>query len=185
MKVQFDVKYGENVIAIPLGNGTYKFTVKYGTNILVLPDVVKKQDNGMTNLWNAKVTIYNDIEGNAVEGRRFERFVIPECNVQSGYVTNADGTIEKIVNAKTITTKAVDSYKTPREYKLIPIDQRDNFFTASINDFVVLGEVDDIVTTAREFQQLQNKYKDYGFSVTAVNEYIHGMSVDNVQIIHA
>ena len=45
--------------------------------------------------------------------------------------------------------------------------------------------VDDIITTAREFQDLQSKYKSKGFSVTAVNEYIHGMAVDNVQIIHA
>jgi hypothetical protein len=48
-----------------------------------------------------------------------------------------------------------------------------------------LAEVDDVVTTSREFQELQSKYKNNGFSVTAVNEYIHGMAVDNVQIIHA
>jgi hypothetical protein len=185
LKVEFDVKYGENIIAIPLGNGTYKFKVKYGTNVLVLPEIVKKHDNGMTDLWSAKVTIYNDVEETAVEGRRFERFVIPNCNVQGGFVTKADGTVENIVNAKTIITKAVEYYKSPREYKLIPKDQRSNFFTVNANDFVVLGEVDDVVTTPLEFQQLQKKYKDYGVSVTAVNEYLYGTTVDNVQIIHA
>lgn len=185
MKVEFDVKYGENIIAIPLGNGTYKFKVKYGTNIIEFPEIVKQRDNGMSNLWDAKVTIYNDVEATAVDGRRFERFVIPRCNVQGGYVTKADGTVENIVNAQTITTKAVEYYKAPYEYKAIPTDQRENFFTARVNDFIVLGEVDDVVTTPKEFQQLQSKYKDFGFSITAVNAYIHGMSVDNVQIIHA
>ena len=139
----------------------------------------------MTDLFNKKVTIYNDISKNAVEERHFDRFVIDKCNIQKGILQNADGTIEKVVNAQTITTKDVEHYKTPIEYALFPADVRDNYFTANVNDFVVLAEVDDVVTTSREFQDLQSKYKNNGFSVTAVNEYIHGMAVDNVQIIHA
>jgi hypothetical protein len=73
----------------------------------------------------------------------------------------------------------------PIDYRRLPSDIKDKYYTAQINDFVVLGEVDDVVTTSREFQELQNKYKNNGFSVTAVNEYINGMTVDNVQIIHA
>lgn len=139
----------------------------------------------MTDLWKQKVTIYNDIPKTAVEERHFDRFVIDKCNIQKGMLQNADGTIEKVVNAQTITTKDIEHYKTPLEYALLPADEKDKYFTANVNDFVVLAEVDDIVTTSREFQDLQSKYKNNGFSVTAVNEYIHGMAVDNVQIIHA
>ena len=139
----------------------------------------------MTNLFSQKVTIYNDVDADGVNPRRFDRFVIDFCNIQKGILQNADGTIEKVVNAQTITTKDVKHYKTPLEYALLPADEKDNYFTANVNDFVVLAEVDDVVTTSREFQELQIKYKNNGFSVTAVNEYIHGMSVDNVQIIHA
>lgn len=139
----------------------------------------------MTDLWGKKVTIYNDIPKTAVEDRHFDRFVIDKCNIQKGVLQNADGTIEKVVNAQTITTKDIEHYKTPLEYALLPADEKDKYFTANVNDFVVLAEVDDVVTTSREFQDLQSKYKSNGFSVTAVNEYIHGMSVDNVQIIHA
>ena len=139
----------------------------------------------MTDLWKRKVTIYNDITKTAVEERHFDRFVIDKCNIQKGILQNADGTIEKVVNAQTITTKDIEHYKTPTEYALLPVDEKDKYFTANVNDFVVLAEVDDVVTTSREFQELQSKYKNNGFSVTAVNEYIHGMAVDNVQIIHA
>ena len=139
----------------------------------------------MTDLWKQKVTIYNDIPKTAVEDRHFDRFVIDKCNIQKGVLQNADGTIEKVVNAHTIITKDIEHYKTPLEYALLPADEKDKYFTANVNDFVVLAEVDDGVTTSREFQDLQSKYKSNGFSVTAVNEYIHGMSVDNVQIIHA
>ena len=139
----------------------------------------------MTDLWKQKVTIYNDIPKTAVEDRHFDRFVIDKCNIQKGMLQNADGTIEKVVNAQTIITKDIEHYKTPLEYALLPADEKDKYFTANVNDFVVLAEVDDVVTTSREFQDLQSKYKNNGFSVTAVNEYIHGMAVDNVQIIHA
>ena len=145
----------------------------------------KRRKLGRTELFKSKVTIYNDIPSDGVNARRFDRFVIDLCNIQKGVLQNADGTIEKVVNAQTITTKDIEHYKTPLEYALLPADMKDDYFTANVNDFVVLAEVDDVVTTSREFQELQSKYKNNGFSVTAVNEYIHGMAVDNVQIIHA
>lgn len=139
----------------------------------------------MTNFFKQTVTIYNDIPSDGVNARRFDRFVIELCNIQKGVLQNADGTIEKVVNAQTIIAKDIEHYKTPIEYAQLPVDEKDKYFTANVNDFVVLAEVDDVVTTSREFQELQSKYKNNGFSVTAVNEYIHGMAVDNVQIIHA
>lgn len=145
----------------------------------------KSRQLGRTELFKSKVTIYNDIPADGVNARRFDRFVIDLCNIQKGILQSADGTIEKVVNAQTIITKDIEHYKTPLEYALLPADMKDYYFTANVNDFVVLAEVDDVVTTSREFQELQSKYKNNGFSVTAVNEYIHGMSVDNVQIIHA
>ena len=139
----------------------------------------------LTDLFKKKITIYNDIPSDGVNPRRFDRFVIDLFNIQKGIMQNADGTIEKVVNAQTIITKDIEHYKTPLEYALLPADLKDKYFTANVNDFVVLAEVDDVVTTSREFQELQTKYKGNGFSVTAVNEYLNGMSVDNIQIIHA
>ena len=176
MKVGFNVKYGYNEIEIPITDKT----------------VPKFQKSGMTDLFSSKVTIYNDItyesygtSEEVIKKRHFEKFVIDKCNIQKGILQNADGTIEKVVNAQTITTKDIEHYKTPIEYALLPADVKDKYFTANVNDFVVLAEVEDVVTTSREFQDLQSKYKNNGFSVTAVNEYIHGMAVDNIQIIHA
>lgn len=139
----------------------------------------------MTDFFKNKVTIYNDVPSDEVNERRFDRFVINKCNIQKGILQNADGTIEKVANALTIITKDITHYISPKKYALLPVDEKNKYFTANVNDFIVCEEVEDIVTTAREFQELQNKYKDIGFSVTAVNEYIYGSSVDNVQIIHA
>ena len=65
----------------------------------------------LTELFNKKVTIYNDIASDGVNARRFDRFVIDLCNIQKGILQNADGTIEKVVNAITITTKDTEHYK--------------------------------------------------------------------------
>ena len=136
----------------------------------------------MTNLFNSKVTIYNDIPAHAVNPRRFDRFVIDKCNIQGGIVSKADGTIENIVNAVTVISKDVDRYNAPLEYAKLPVDIRENFYTAQVGDFIVLSEVDDIVTTSREFAELQEKYKDNGIVVRSVSPNIHCMSVDNVTI---
>ena len=136
----------------------------------------------MTNLFEQKVTIYNEVANDGVNPRRFDRFVIDLCNIQKGALQNADGTIEKVVNAQTITTKDIEHYKTPLEYAKLPVDIREDFYTVQVGDFIVLAEVDDVVTTSREFAELQDKYKDNGIVVRSVSANIHGMSVDNVTI---
>ena len=136
----------------------------------------------MTDLWKQKVTIYNDIPKTAVEERHFDRFVIDKCNIQGGIVSKADGTVENIVNAVTVISKDIERYKSPLEYAKLPVDIRETFYTVQVGDFVVLSEVDDIVTTSREFAELQEKYKDNGIVVRSVSANIHGMSVDNVTI---
>lgn len=165
MKVKFNVKYGENEIDIPIPEQSQRPTFDKG---------------GLANLWKHKVTIYNDISKTAVEERHFDRFVIDLCNIQGGIVSKADGTIENIVNAVTIISKDVDRYKTPLEYAKLPVDIRESFYTVQVGDFIVLAEVDDVVTTSREFAELQEKYKDNGIVVRSVSANIHGMSVDNV-----
>ena len=140
----------------------------------------------MTELFNKKVTIYNDITSDGVNPRRFDRFVIEFCNIEKGILQNADGTIEKVVNAITITTKDTEHYKSSLEYRYLPVDEKEKYYTVQVNDVVIFGEVDDIITTRKELDDLlAKKYKNNGFIVTAVNEYLNGMSVDNIQIIHA
>ena len=169
MKIGFDVKWGHNEIDIPITNGmTPKFS-----------------PYGLKSKFVDKVTIYNDIPSDGVNLRRFDRFVIDNCLIYNQATEGADGTIQKIINAQNVITKDIEHYKAPIEYKQLATDEKDNFYTVQIDDFVVYGEVDDIVTTSKEFQNLQQKYKDNGFLVTSVNASIFGMAVDNVHIMHA
>lgn len=136
----------------------------------------------MTNFFEKKVTIYNDVPADAVNNRRFDRRVVNKCNIQGGIVSRADGTVENVVNATTVITKDVARYKSPIDYKETPVDLASGFYTVQIGDFVVLGEVNDIVTSGREFSELQQKYLSNGFVVRSVSTNINGMSVDNVQM---
>lgn len=164
MKVGFNVKYGHNEIEIPITERTVPILDK----------------DSLTDKFSKKVTIYNDIPSDGVNPRRFDRYVIEKCTIQGGYVEKADGTIQTIANAKTVITKDIEHYKEPIEYAKLPSDQKDNFYTVQIDDFVVLAEVDDVVTTSREFEALQKKYAKNGFSITAATPYIFGTAVDNV-----
>lgn len=169
MKVGFKVKYGYNEIEIPITERT----------------VPKFQGDGLTDLFRKKVTIYNDVAADGVNSRRFDRFVVDRCAIYNQATEAADGTVSRVVNAQNVITRDVEHYKTPLEYARLPADEKEKYYTVKVNDFVVLAEVDDVVTTSREFQALQEKYRDNGLSVTAVNASINGMSVDNVQITHA
>lgn len=139
----------------------------------------------MTDLFQSKVTIYNDIPATAVTPRRFERFVIDRCNIQSGKVSTADGTIIDVVNATTVVTKDISKYKSPNEYINTPIDLREKYYTVQVGDFVVFEDVNDVVETPQQWQHLLTKYAHNGMKVTSVSPNIYGMSVDNISFTNA
>ncbi len=139
----------------------------------------------LTDKFTDKVTIYNDISSDGVNPRRFDRFVIDKCLVYEQLTESADGTIQRIVNAQNVITKDTEHYKSPLEYARLPADLKAQYYTVQVDDFVVLAEVDDVVSTSREFQELQEKYKDNGFSVTAVSAYLKGTNTNNIHIMHA
>lgn len=169
MKVEFDVKYGKNVIDIPITDETKPKYRPYGKN----------------DKFTDKVTIYNDIASDGVNPRRFDRFVIDKCLVYEQLTEDADSTIAKKINARNVVTMDTEHYKSPLEYARLPADLKEQYYTVQVDDFVVLAEVDDVVTTSREFQELQEKYKNNGFSVTAVSAYLKGTNTNNIHIMHA
>lgn len=169
MKLEFTVKYGKNVLDIPITEETKP----------------KYRPYGKIDKFTDKVTIYNDIPSDGVNPRRFDRFVIDKCLVYEQLSESADGTIQKVVNAQNVITKDTEHYKSPLEYARLPADLKEQYYTVQVDDFVVLAEVDDVVTTSREFQDLQEKYKDNGFSVTAVSAYLKGTNTNNIHIMHA
>lgn len=134
----------------------------------------------MTELWKDKVTIFNDIPATATENRHFDKFIIENCNIQGGRTSRMDGTIENIVNSKTVWTRDVEHYKEQREYMLLPVDERESYYTAQIGDFVVFGEVEDIVENAVDYATLQKKYANNGFKITSVSPNVYGMKNDNI-----
>lgn len=170
MKVEFNVKYGKNVIDIPIEENARPSHRPYG-----------KGDK-----FTQKFTIYNDIPDDGVNDRHFDRFVIEKCMVYGGTAERAaNGTIQNIVNAQTVITKDIEHYKSPLEYLRLPVDEKDKYYTAKANDFIVFAEVDDVVTTSLEFRDLQDKYKNNGMSITAVNPYIFGLATDNITLTNA
>lgn len=136
----------------------------------------------MTQLFEQKVTVYNDILATETGSRRFERHVIPMCNVQGGYVQKADGTIQNIVGAKTVIMRDISHYRSPEEYATLTIDERESLYTVRIGDYIVLREVDDDVSSGK---QLQQKYGDEVITVSDISVNIFGMKTDNITVTNA
>lgn len=133
-----------------------------------------------------KCTIYINIPKDAIGERRFKKFVIDKCLIYGGSAERtSNGTIQNIVNALTVTTKDIEHYKEPMKYLELPEDEKNGFFTAKPNDYIVFDEVDDIVTTSAEFGALQKKYANNGMSINSVNAYIYGLNTDNVTMTNA
>lgn len=134
----------------------------------------------MTDFFTKTVTIYNDITADSVNPRRFDRNLINSCSVQGGFVSSSNGTIVNIVNSQNVITKDIKRYVPYEAYRKLPEDLRTDCYTVKIGDFIVFGEVEDVATTAAEFSQLQQKYKNNGMKVTSFTECLHGMIVDNI-----
>lgn len=134
----------------------------------------------MTDFYTEKVTIYNDITSDGETERRFDRFVLDKCSVQRGYISKTDGTVQNIVNAVNVLTKKIDNYKPPSEYYKLSPELHDKFYTVQVGDFVVFGEVDDIVSSSKEFEALQRKYVNNSMIITSVSVNIHNTAVDHI-----
>lgn len=163
------------------------FKVKYGTNTITIPtaDYIRLSRRPWgANLFNRTVTIYNDIPADSARElpRSWQRTVLRNCNIQGGLASKANGTVENIVNAQTVTTKDVDAYLPPVEFYALPVEKRPDFYTLNVNDFIVFDEVLDEVTTSREWSTLQSNYNKIGMSVETVSVNIYGTGADNISV---
>lgn len=138
----------------------------------------------MTNKFTETVTIYNDIPEDEVNPRRFYRHVVGKCLIYNALTESGENTIQRIINAQNVITKDTEHYKRPYEYAKLPEDVKEKFYTVQIDDFIVFGEVDDVVTTSDEFQRLQEKYIDNGFLVSSVQTYTKGEKTNHIHIMH-
>lgn len=139
----------------------------------------------MTDLWNTKVTIYNDVPKRLLTERHFNRFVIDKCQVQGQFVEKVNNTIQNIVNAKTVITKDFEHFKNNAEYDSLGVDEQTNYYTARVGDFLVFDEVEDVITTNQEFQELQKKYVNNGMKITTISISRNGFKVDNITFTNA
>ncbi len=163
-----------------------EFKVKYGKNTIYIPDTSEAKPKfrpyNITNKYKDKVTIYNDVVNS--EGLRvFNSCVIDKCMIYNQLVESADGTIQRVVDTQNIITKDTEHYKPISEYAKLTQEERKNYYTVQVDDFIIFDVVDDVVTTGMEFKELQEEHKGNGLLVTGVYANVRGMMVDNVQIV--
>lgn len=142
-----------------------------------------------------KITIYNNIPAKANTPMQYGfRYVLDKvCKIDT-VSQKLNGTTTQFVNGDTVITENIGQYRPPTDmlgedvvnytdfgYYAIPELYRRQYWTFAPQDFIVYGEVDDIVTNAQEFSALKQKYKYSGMIIANVADNRVGLDIDNVE----
>lgn len=132
-------------------------------------------------LKNADITIYNRYYDLASDIYKYQRTVIKGVNWQS----KRNGTVSDkgllLADSTLIFVDKLDNYVSPKRFsKLQPIERK-KYFTFTIGDKIVKGEVDFEVTGLKphSIADLENEF-DYVITVKSVNELLGHFEVEGV-----
>lgn len=163
MKVSFDVRYGRNVIDIPL-----------------YPEPKTQGGGNLSDLKDKTFTIINRIptSANNPQISKWIKSVLMKCDMQDGIFDKTSQTM--VYKAHTWTAWVADwqRYKAPHwlddGYYALADDEKSEFYTVNAGDLLIFSEIPDSAPTSeQEFQQLAAKYKNTGGILTASEAYIN------------
>lgn len=118
--------------------------------------------NNYPQWWNQVVTVYNKFEDPQTRVIKWYRTVIPRCFwryieekfIINGTVVNANVTVCRIPKQ--------DNYLERYKWEQLSNDEMDKYFTLTIGDMIVRGEVDDVIdeyTPGKRSNDFLTKYK--------------------------
>lgn len=132
-------------------------------------------------LKNADITIYNRYYDLASDIYKYQRTVIEGVNWQS----KRNGTVSDkgllLADSTLIFVDKLDNYVSPKRFAKMQPLEREKYFTFTIGDKIVKGEVDFEITglKARSIADLENEF-DYVVTVKSVNELSGHFEVEGV-----
>lgn len=132
-------------------------------------------------LKNADITIYNRYYDLASDMYKYQRTVIEGVNWQS----KRNGTVSDkgllLADSTLIFVDKLDNYVSPKRFAKMQPLEREKYFTFTIGDKIVKGEVDFEITglKARSIADLENEF-DYVVTVKSVNELSGHFEVEGV-----
>lgn len=139
----------------------------------------------MKDIYTEKCTIYNKIPAHGDSPIRYSRCVIDRCSIQGGIVDKSKENLRTSASIATVRTKDIAHYKPPT-FELgvgfYAMFHTKDFYTASADDFIVYGEVNDVVNNASDFSKLKTVYKDKGFVITRVLPHLALPKVAHIEI---
>lgn len=164
IKVPFKVKYGQNVIEIPINTGD---------------KVYHDNASGLAEFNKDVFTIINQVpESQTVPTKTaWKKHRLLQCCKRDGLYDKTSGQMSYKANTWTAYIRDWHDYKPPLwvngGYYAMSEAEQDGCFTVNVGDLLIFADIpDDTPTTLQEFVLLQNKYKDSGGIITGVEVYI-------------
>lgn len=113
--------------------------------------------------WDTTITVYNQFEDPQTKVITWNRYVINGCfwDYQHNKLTVGETVLES--NKTICRIRKDDKFLEAFEYRQIPNDQKENYFTLAKGDILIKGEVDDEINEYERDHRstdLIKKYKD-------------------------
>ena len=162
VKVPFKVKYGQNIIDIPVNGGKL-----YSDNAPA----------GLSNLNGETFTIINQIPQSQTVATKigWEKHILINCSRRDGLYDKSSGQMVYKSNTWTAYIHGYQNYRMPLWCNdgYYSIDTRDDYFTVNVGDLLIFADIDDTAPKSQqEFVALRDRYKDLGGIITACEVYI-------------
>ena len=162
MKIRFDVKWGTNVIDVP-----------------ICPEP-QNENGGLSNLKDKTFTVINRIP-TAAGSAQIEKWIkntLRGCDRLDGIYDRTNGTMVRAADTWTAWLGDWQSFKSPDwlddGYYTLTDDEKARFYTANVGDLLIFNEIPDSAPTdERGFRALIDKYKSMGGIITGVKAYIN------------
>ena len=160
IKVEFDVKYGHNVIEVPIKSSAEVTPV------------------GTSNLNGQVFTIINQIPTSQTVATKiaWKKYRLADCGKRDGLYDKSSGTMAYKANTWTAYIHNWQEYKPPTWLGdgYYALADKTEYYTANVGDLLIFADVaDNAPTTLQEFNALRDKYKDIGGVITGQEVYIN------------
>ncbi len=134
----------------------------------------------MSNLFSETFTIINQIPASQTNPAKvkWKKHFITMCDRRDGIFDQSSGKMAYKANSWSVWCKDWEHYKPPiwtaDGYYTLGDDEKDNYFTANVGDLVVFAEIPDVEpVNIKEFNDIVNKYRDNGGTITSAQSYIN------------
>lgn len=159
IKVSFNVKYGKNVIDIPINTGQKTY--------------IDNAPTGLSELNGNTYTIINRVPLNNNSSKKWVKHLLTNCGKKDGIYDKSQETMIYKNNTFTVYCNNWQEYLMPAQYYNLSEAEQEEYYTAAPKDLIIFAPIEDTAPISTvEFETLKKKYSSQCAEITGVEIYV-------------